>query len=192
MPSILAISGSPSPTSKTTRLLQHVADGLPGTASWDVRILAVRDISAQVLLGADPRHPDIVAVADAITAADGVIVATPVYKAAYSGVLKALLDLLPQFALAGKVVLPLATGGTLAHVLAIDYALRPVLSSLGATHIVPGCFVLEKFITDTGDGIVLDPAAQAFLDGVVTGFVDAVPAPKATLPQAARPVLRAA
>ena len=30
----------------------------------------------------------------------------PALKAAYSGALKALLDLLPQYALAGKVVLP--------------------------------------------------------------------------------------
>src|SRR5256885_12419558 len=41
-----------------------------------------------------------------------VVVATPIYKASYSGVLKSFLDLLPQFGLAGKVVLPLATGGT--------------------------------------------------------------------------------
>ena len=44
--------------------------------------------------------------------------ATPIYKASYSGVLKAFLDLLPQFAFGGKVVLPLLTGGTAAHVLA--------------------------------------------------------------------------
>ncbi len=56
------------------------------------------------------------------------VIGTPVYKAAYSGLLKSLLDLLPQYALAGKTVLPLATGGSTAHVLAIDYALRPVLA----------------------------------------------------------------
>ena len=61
------------------------------------------------------------------------VVSTPVYKAAYSGVLKVFLDLLPQFGLAGKVVLPLVTGGTASHVLAIDYALRPVLLALGAS-----------------------------------------------------------
>jgi FMN reductase len=49
-----------------------------------------------------------------------------VYKAAYSGLLKTLLDLLPQCALAGKVVLPVVTCGSPAHVLAIDYALRPL------------------------------------------------------------------
>src|SRR5918912_82296 len=47
-------------------------------------------------------------------------------KAAYTGLLKAFLDLLPQYALGGKTVLPLVTGGTPAHVLTVDYALRPV------------------------------------------------------------------
>lgn len=174
MPTILAISGSPSPTSKTARVLTHVAGRLSIEA--DLSMLAVRNLPAEVLLGADPSHPVIVEVAEQIQAADGLIVATPVYKAAYSGVLKALLDLLPQFVLAGKVVLPLATGGTLAHVLAIDYALRPVLTSMGAAHVVPGYFLLDKLISDAPDGgIIIEPAAQDLLDGVVAAFVGALP-----------------
>lgn len=175
MPSILAISGSPSPTSKTARVLRHVTDNLPGDAAYDVRHVAVRDLPAEALVGADIHHWAIRSVAEAIAAADGVIVSTPVYKAAYSGILKALLDLLPQNALAGKVVLPLATGGTPAHVLAIDYALRPVLSSMGATHIVAGCFVHDQLIADAdGGGVRLDASAQSFLDIVVAGFADAL------------------
>jgi FMN reductase len=75
------------------------------------------------------------------------VVATPVYKASFSGLLKTLLDLLPQRALAGKVVFPLATGGTLAHVLVLDYALRPVLTALGSPVIVQGHFLLDHTIT---------------------------------------------
>ena len=70
------------------------------------------------------------------TSADLVVVATPIYKAAYSGVLKAFLDLLPQDGLQGKQVLVLGTGGSIAHLLALDYALKPVLSALGARHIL--------------------------------------------------------
>lgn len=40
-----------------------------------------------------------------------VILATPVYKAAYSGLLKTFLDLLPQGGLRDKVVLPIARNG---------------------------------------------------------------------------------
>ena len=89
---------------------------------------------------------------DTVLVADAVVVTTPVYKAAYSGLLKAFLDVLPQFALRDKVVLPLATGGTPAHVLAIDYALRPVLASLAPSAITPGWFVLASQVALAADG----------------------------------------
>jgi len=136
MASILSVSGSPSPTSRTTRLLRHLDDRLR-LQGHDVTPLDVRTLPAQALLGADFGHPAIAAATALFEQADGVVIGTPVYKAAYSGLLKSLLDLLPQYALTGKTVLPLATGGSTAHVLAIDYALRPVLSSMGPSHIVP-------------------------------------------------------
>lgn len=171
MPSILVLTGSPSPTSRTAALLDHLARRWRGHGH-DVSTVTVRQLPADALLSADARHPDIAAVIDAITAADGVVVASPVYKAAYSGVLKTLLDLLPQFALAGKTVLPLATGGTPAHVLAIDYAFRPVLNSLGAEHIVQGYFVLDSLITVTEHGVTVDPAAEAPLLSIVDKFAE--------------------
>jgi hypothetical protein len=73
-----------------------------------------------------------------------------VYKASYSGLVKVFLDLLPQAGPAGKTVLPLVTGGSLAHMLAMDYALRPVLSALGARHVVPGAFLLDSAIERLG------------------------------------------
>ncbi|KPC92620.1 NADPH-dependent FMN reductase, partial [Streptomyces sp. NRRL F-6602] len=49
--------------------------------------------------------------------------------------------------------------GSTAHVLAIDYALRPVLSSLAASHILPGLFVLDRHITkDDEPGPVVEEA----------------------------------
>ncbi|AXG51682.1 NAD(P)H-dependent FMN reductase [Streptomyces lincolnensis] len=137
--------------------------------------LDVRTIPAEALLGADFRHPAIVRATELFERADGVVIGTPVYKAAYSGVLKALLDLLPQYALTGKTVLPLATGGTTAHVLAIDYALRPVLSSMGAAHIVQGWFTLDKDITAHDDGTIgVAPAAIENLTHVLDQFSTAL------------------
>jgi len=161
MATILSVSGSPSPTSRTTRLLRHLDERLR-QQGHEVTPLEVRTLPADVLLGADVRHPAITAVAELFARADGVVIGTPVYKAAYSGLLKSLLDLLPQYALSGKTVLPLATGGSQAHVLAIDYALRPVLSSMGASHIVPGWFTLDRDIPrGTGPLVVPDATARA-------------------------------
>jgi len=114
--------------------------------------LRVRDLSPQALLLADFGHPSISQATGQVAAADVVIVATPVYKAAYSGVLKVFLDLLPQDGFKGKVVLPLATGGSPHHMLALDYSLRPVLQSLGAKHILPGIYATDSQVTVNESG----------------------------------------
>lgn len=170
MATVLSVSGSPSASSRTDRLLRHL-DRRLAAQGHDVVPLDIRTVPAEALLGADVRHPAIVRATELFARADGVVVGTPVYKASYSGVLKALLDLLPQYALTGKTVLPLATGGTAAHVLAIDYALRPVLSSMGAAHIVQGWFTLDKEITVQDDGtLAVAPAAAEALGQVVDQF----------------------
>jgi FMN reductase len=171
MPSVLIISGSPSSTSRTERLAASIAGRL---AARDVAasLLDVRDLPAEDLLHARIDAPKIAEALARVAAADGVVVATPIYKAAYSGLLKTFLDVLPQFGLRGKVVLPIATGGTVAHVLAIDYALRPVLNSLDPLHVINGLFVLDKQITvlETGQ-IELDSEAQNRLEEVIEQFV---------------------
>lgn len=169
MSAILVLAGSPSATSRTAAVVEPLADRLRGQGHT-VRTAALRELPAAALLAGDAGHPEISALVDEIAAVDGVVVASPVYKAAYSGLLKALLDLLPQFALAEKTVLPLATGGTTAHVLAIDYAFRPVLNSLGAEHIMQGYFVLDPFITVHEQGVRLDAAAEQPLLSIVDAF----------------------
>ncbi|MFD9002561.1 NADPH-dependent FMN reductase [Streptomyces sp. NPDC059582] len=170
MATVLTVSGSPSASSRTHRLLRHLDQRLIAQGH-EVIPLDIRTVPAEALLGADFRHPAIVEATELFARADGVVVGTPVYKASYSGVLKALLDLLPQYALTGKTVLPLATGGSVAHVLAIDYALRPVLSSMGAGHIVQGWFTLDTDITVHENGsLTVAPGAAEALTQVVDQF----------------------
>ncbi|WP_329026131.1 NADPH-dependent FMN reductase [Streptomyces sp. NBC_00690] len=174
MATVLSVSGSPSAASRTAHLLRHLDRRLKDQGH-EVIPLDVRTLPAEALLKADFSDPAIVAATALFDRAEGVVIGTPVYKAAYSGVLKALLDLLPQYALAGKTVLPLATGGTTTHVLAIDYALRPVLSSMGAGHIVQGWFTLDKDIVVGDDGIVtVAPGTAESLTRVVDQFSEAL------------------
>jgi FMN reductase len=67
-----------------------------------------------------------------ILAADGVVLAAPVYRASFPGVLKNLLDLLPVEALRDKPVGIVAMGGSPHHYLAVDSHLRFVLAWFGA------------------------------------------------------------
>ena len=149
--SALLIAGSPSERSRSAALLDAVAQRLQVRGALVDRI-HIRDLSPQALLLADFGHPTVVHAIDQVAKARVLVVATPVYKAAYSGVLKVFLDLLPQTALKGKVVLPLATGGSPHHMLALDYALRPVLQSLGAKHILPGIYATDSQVTLSPEG----------------------------------------
>nr|WP_315463159.1 NADPH-dependent FMN reductase [uncultured Rhodoferax sp.] len=149
--SVLLIAGSPSERSRTAALLEAAGQRLEARGVLVDR-LRVRDLSPQALLLADFGHPSISQATGRVADADVIIVATPVYKAAYSGVLKVFLDLLPQDGFKGKVVLPLATGGSPHHMLALDYSLRPVLQSLGAKHILPGIYATDSQVTVNESG----------------------------------------
>ncbi len=149
--SVLLIAGSPSERSRSAALLDAVAQRLQFRGVLTER-LQIRDLSPQALILADFGHPSISHATGLVAKADVVVVATPVYKAAYSGVLKVFLDLLPQTALQGKTVLPLATGGCPHHMLALDYALRPVLQSLGAKHILPGIYATDAQVAVSQEG----------------------------------------
>jgi FMN reductase len=67
-----------------------------------------------------------------IIAAKSVLIAAPVYRASYPGVLKNLLDIAPVAALQNKPVGIVAMGGSPHHYLAVDTQLRAVLAWFGA------------------------------------------------------------
>jgi SsuE family FMN reductase len=174
MATIATISSSPSDVSRTDAVLSYVTKRLL-SHGHKVTPIVLRDLPAEPLLRGRADDPGIQIAIDTLAAADAVVVTTPVYKAAYSGLLKVFLDLLPQYALRGKTVLPLATGGTPAHVLVIDYALRPVLTSLGAGAIGQGWFVLSSHVRlYDGGGLLLDPAASVPLYQVTEAFLSTV------------------
>jgi FMN reductase len=151
MPNVLSITGSPSHPSRSFFVLEY-AQKILERSHISNQIISVRDVPAEALLFAQFDHPDIKAIAASVAKADALIISTPVYKAAYTGVLKALLDLLPQTALVGKTILPIATGGTIAHLLSIDYALKPVLSALGARDILAGVYIVDAQLQRQDNG----------------------------------------
>jgi FMN reductase len=163
MSDILLISGSPSAPSKSVALLGFAADFLR-SRGLSVSSVSVLDFPAEDLIQANYASPAFTVFRAQIEAASALVVATPIYKAAYTGSLKALLDILPQGALRGKTILPLATGGTPAHQLAIDYALKPVLAVLGASDIQQGVYIVDTQFRYHEEGFELDPELQARLD----------------------------
>jgi FMN reductase len=140
MKRVVVISGSPSKFSRLYGILDYV-DKYLEKSGHKVHNIQVCQFPAEDLLHARFDSVEIQNANVLVEQAEAVIIATPIYKASFSGVLKAYLDLLPQKALENKVILPIAIGGTSAHLLMLEYALKPVLSVLGATHIEKGVFV---------------------------------------------------
>ena len=156
MTRVLLINGSPTPISRSAALLDH-AQAVLQAADIEVGSASILDFPAEDLVQARYGSPSFAGFVEAVDAASGIVVSTPVYKASFSGGLKALLDILPQEALLGKAVLPLASAGTLSHLLAIDYALKPVLSVLGARAIEQGVFAVDNQFEKTDAGYRLSP-----------------------------------
>ena len=175
MAHVVLIAGSPAAASRSAAVLETI-QRLLDDYRVSSTLLSVRELPAEALLTADAAHPQLKGAIQAVEAADGVIVATPIYKAAYSGALKTFLDVLPQDALAGKVVLPIATGGSLAHLLAIEYSLKPVLAALGAKIIRGGVFLIDAQIARTADGdLRLEESAERRLYDAAHDFADHLP-----------------
>ena len=114
MANVVAIAGSPSHPSRTSGVLEYSKTTL-ASLGLHTDLIAVRDLPPEDLLFANFDSPALQKAISKVEQASGVIIATPVYKASYTGVLKAFLDLLAPGALSGKVILPIATGGTIAH-----------------------------------------------------------------------------
>lgn len=80
---------------------------------------------------------------ESVGAARVLVVASPVYKGTYTGLLKVFLDRLRPGALRGTVALPLLVMGDPKHALAVEVHLRPLLVELGATVPTPGLALTE-------------------------------------------------
>lgn len=142
---IVIISGSPSSLSRSERILYYLGNRAE-QKGFSVKYISVRDVDAEDLLFANFQSSKIKEIAADLEKAEGIIVGSPVYKASYAGVLKALFDLMPQDVLRGTVSLPVMTGGSLSHLLALDYALKPLLATLKSQNLKGYIFKIAKLI----------------------------------------------
>lgn len=153
---IVIVSGSPFSLSRSERILYYLGD-LAEQEGFSINHISVKDVDAEDLLFANFNSPKIMEIANDLQQADGVIIGSPVYKASYSGVLKALFDLLPQDVLQGTFVLPVMIGGSSSHLLAMEYTLKPLLATVKAQNL-KGLYFQDREISKTSDEVIIDEA----------------------------------
>lgn len=156
MTKTVIINGANARTSRVNAIQHYIQESLE-----EVEAIEVFALPAEDLISANFASEAIRKANAKVEQADVVVVLTPVYKAAYSGILKTYLDLIPQKGFEDKHIIPIAVGGTPHHLLAIDYALKPVLTALGATSISQGVFIVDKQIERTAQGFAIEEDIQA-------------------------------
>jgi FMN reductase len=141
----IAISGSPRTPSKSKTLAEIMLQRLEQSGCV-TEMIDVAEMPAEALVARGPAA-EIDAAIDTVGRARIVIAATPTYRALYTGVLKAFFDLMPPAHLRGKICVPIQTGASPAHFLAIEYGLRPLFASLEGVPIA-GVYATDEQFED--------------------------------------------
>jgi FMN reductase len=151
----VVVVGNPKPESRTwalarattAALLDALGAAAPAGPGGTVGAAPVIDLGG---LTADPlgRGPAWAAALEQARAARLLVVASPTYKGAYTGLLKLFADDLPPQALAGAVAVGLITAASPTHLPAGEAHLRPLLLELGASVPAPVLAVAEADLPD--------------------------------------------
>jgi FMN reductase len=140
---IAVVTGNPKPASRTHGVALALADLLATELPGERQAPLVIDLAEHASSLFDWSDAELSRLTAEVAAADLAIFASPTYKAAYTGMLKAFLDRYGSNGLAGTVAVPVMTGGWPGHLLAVEVHLRPVLVELGATVPARGLYVTE-------------------------------------------------
>ena len=162
---IVAVSGGLQRPSKAAALAEHLMDLIADEVLCEQRLVELGQLAPQ-LAGAVWRSqlPETMErELAAVEQADIVVVTTPVYRGAYTGLFKHFFDFIHQDALIDKPVLLAATGGSERHALMIDHQLRPLFSFFQARTLPLGVYATDKDFLDyrLQDEALLQRAALA-------------------------------
>lgn len=156
--SIVAVSGSLHSPSKTTVLVREILEGfataLRSGAGNDLEVethlIELSDIGREFsgALSRDDLSPIAEEALRRIESATLLIVASPVYRASFTGLFKHVFDFVGQYALIDKPVLLAATGGSDRHALIIEHQFRPLFSFFQAITLPIGVYASDTDFVD--------------------------------------------
>jgi FMN reductase len=185
----VTLVGNPKAESRTASVAQAATRAVMAAAEVPGRHETV-DLSALACRLLLPQASAVIedAVAE-VLGADVLLVASPVFKGTYTGLLKVFLDRLGYRALASTLALPMLVMKHPEHALAVDVHMRPLLVELGATVPTPGLAVMES---DFGrlDHVLVGWARR--VAGPVSTKAAALARPAAPVPRPAAPAAQAA
>lgn len=141
---IAVIVGNPSPASRTRTVAEDLAGRIAELTGAEVdETIELAEVTEEIFKWNSDRLDRLT---DRLATADYAVIATPTYKASYTGLLKAFLDRYDANGLHGVTAVPVFTIGSPAHTLAVETTLRPLLVELGSSVPTKGlAFPTAKF-----------------------------------------------
>ncbi|MEC5184006.1 FMN reductase [Cryobacterium sp. MP_3.1] len=147
---VVAVSGSLHTPSKTTALVRAILDALERELSIRVHLIELSRVGRE--FSGALRRDELSAAAEddlrRIEGADLLIVASPVYRASFTGLFKHVFDFVEQYSLVDKPVLLAATGGSDRHALILEHQFRPLFSFFQALTLPLGVYAKDSDFTD--------------------------------------------
>ncbi|WP_420111005.1 NADPH-dependent FMN reductase [Pseudactinotalea sp.] len=141
MTRLTAVIGNPREGSRTHRLTATVVDKLASAVGAETEVV---DLAALAPVLLDPYGEQATRAREQVAGSDLVVLATPVYKATYTGLLKLFLDGYGTDGLAGTTAVGLIVSAAPHHLLSTDIHLRSLLVELGASVPTRSLQVLES------------------------------------------------
>lgn len=156
--SIVAVSGSLHSPSKTTVLVREILGGFATALrsgagdglEVETHLIELSEIGREFsgALSRDDLNPIAEDALRRIESATLLIVASPVYRASFTGLFKHVFDFVGQYALIDKPVLLAATGGSDRHALIIEHQFRPLFSFFQAITLPIGVYASDTDFID--------------------------------------------
>ncbi|TFH51278.1 FMN reductase [Actinomyces viscosus] len=148
---IVALHAGVSEPSTSQMLAERLAESTRRALEADSRLASIEVIGLRPLVKdialasvGGPVSAELQKVVDALAAADGVVLVSPVFQASYSGLFKSAMDVLPAGTLEGVPVLLGATAGTARHSLVTETALRPLATYMKALPTTTAVFAASE------------------------------------------------
>jgi len=146
---VVVVVGNPKPASRTRTAAEAVADAVRSLAP-DARTTTTIDLADHAPSLLRWGDPEVGLLKSTVLGARALVVASPTYKAAYTGLLKLFLDQFDKDELRGLPTVAVMTGGSPPHALAVEVHLRPVLVEIGASLPARGLFLAGPEVDDPG------------------------------------------
>ncbi len=143
---LVAVSGGLQRPSKSAALAQHLMALIGDELPCEPYLVELGALAPQLAGAVWRAHlpASVERELAAVEQADVLVVATPVFRGAYTGLFKHFFDLIDQDALVDKPVLLAANGGSERHALVIDHQLRPLFSFFQARTLPLGVYATDK------------------------------------------------